>query len=217
MLRREQQRRLAASEPEIAPCFVDGVDGLPDGPLLLVANEFLDALPIRQLVRSRNGWAERLVALEPGSEPESERLIFVEGPESPALALLVPPGLRDAPPGTVVEICPAAAALAASLGERLAHAGPAWPCSSITAISRADPARLWPRCAVTERRRSSTLPERRISAPMSISRLSPRPRQRRGAASHGPVTQRDFLLALGAEARLAALSRRATPAQREAL
>jgi len=38
-----------------------------------------------------------------------------------------------------------------------------------------------------------------------------------GAASHGPVTQRDFLLALGAEARLAALSRRATPAQREAL
>ena len=48
-------------------------------------------------------------------------LVFVEGPESPALALLVPPALRDAPPGTVVEICPAAAALAASLGERLAR------------------------------------------------------------------------------------------------
>ena len=121
VLRREQQRRLAAAEPEIAPRFVDGIDALPDGPLLLVANEFLDALPIRQLVRGRNGWAERLVALDPGSEPESERLIFVEGPESPALALLVPPGLRDAPPGTVVEICPAAAALAASLGERLAR------------------------------------------------------------------------------------------------
>jgi NADH dehydrogenase [ubiquinone] 1 alpha subcomplex assembly factor 7 len=38
-----------------------------------------------------------------------------------------------------------------------------------------------------------------------------------GAVSNGPVSQRDFLLALGAEARLASLSRRATPAQRGAL
>src|SRR3954453_1366634 len=124
VLRMEQQRRLADTAPDIAPRFAEGIDALPDGPLLLVANEFLDALPIRQFVRGRNGWAERLIALDNNTEPEAERLVLAEGPESPALPLLVPPGLRNKPSGTVVEICPAAAALAASLGERLAsHPG----------------------------------------------------------------------------------------------
>ncbi|HEX2150616.1 MAG TPA: SAM-dependent methyltransferase, partial [Stellaceae bacterium] len=48
VLRREQQRRLTAVAPDVALCFAEGIDALPDGPLLLVANEFLDALPIRQ-------------------------------------------------------------------------------------------------------------------------------------------------------------------------
>jgi len=105
VLRAEQQRRLAAAEPQ----FVDSVEALPSGPLLVVANEFLDALPIRQLVRGHSQWAERLVGLD-----GEGRLAFVEGPESPALILLVPDARREAPPGTIVEICPAAAALAAT-------------------------------------------------------------------------------------------------------
>src|SRR4051794_8232762 len=109
MLRAEQQRRLAAAEPH----FVDSVEALPPGPLLLVANEFLDALPIRQLVRGHSEWAERLVGVD-----TEERLAFVEGPESPALSLLVPATLRGSPSGRIVEICPAAAALTAALGER---------------------------------------------------------------------------------------------------
>ena len=216
VLRREQRRRLAAFEPEIAPRFVDGVDGLPDGPLLLVANEFLDALPIRQLIRGRNGWAERLVALEPGSEPGSERLTFVEGPENPALALLVPPGLRDAPPGTVVEICPAAAALAASLGKRLACR----PGLALFVDYGYFPSRPGASLAAVRRHRAASIldapGEADLSAHVDFAAFA-EAASASGAASHGPVTQRDFLLALGAEARLAALSRRATPAQREAL
>src|ERR1051325_3801611 len=65
VLRHEQRRRLPAVAPDIPPVFADGIDALPDGPLLLVANEFLDALPIRQFVCGRNGWGERLVATEP--------------------------------------------------------------------------------------------------------------------------------------------------------
>src|SRR4029077_6448288 len=97
--------------------FVASSDALPEGPLLLVANEFLDALPIRQLVRGRAGWAERIVTLD-----DADRLVFAEGPETRALSLLVPAGLRGLPVGTVVEICPVAMALAASFGERLVHA-----------------------------------------------------------------------------------------------
>jgi len=216
VLRREQLRRIAASEPEVAPCFADGIDGLPDGPLLLVANEFLDALPIRQFIRSRDGWAERLVGLEPASEPESERLTFVEGPESPALALLVPPGLRDAPPGAVVEICPAAAALVASLGKRLAHR----PGLALFVDYGYFPSRPGATLAAMRRHRAASVfeapGEADLSAHVDFAAFA-ETATASGAASHGPVTQRDFLLALGAEARLAALSRRATPAQREAL
>ncbi|MFY8194339.1 MAG: SAM-dependent methyltransferase, partial [Novosphingobium sp.] len=44
-----------------------------DGPLLIVANEFLDALPVRQLVRTEQGWRERMVGLDQG------RLLPVSG------------------------------------------------------------------------------------------------------------------------------------------
>lgn len=112
LLRAEQQHRLAAADPR----FVDSIEALPPAPLLLLANEFLDALPIRQLVRGHLEWGERLVGLD-----AEDRLAFVEGPESPALTLLVPAALRALPPGSIVEICPAAAALAAALGERFAR------------------------------------------------------------------------------------------------
>jgi NADH dehydrogenase [ubiquinone] 1 alpha subcomplex assembly factor 7 len=71
MLRAEQQARLAFA----APMFLDHIEELPPGPLLLIANEFLDALPIRQLVRGRSEWAERLVGLDANA-----RLAFVLGP-----------------------------------------------------------------------------------------------------------------------------------------
>ena len=216
VLRREQRRRLAAFEPEIAPRFVDGVDGLPEGPLLLVANEFLDALPVRQLVRGRNGWAERLVALEPGSEPGSERLTFVEGPENRALALLIPPGLRDAPPGTVVEICPAAAALAASLGKRLACR----PGLALFVDYGYFPSRPGASLAAVRRHRAASIldapGEADLSAHVDFAAFAESATEA-GAESHGPVSQRDFLLALSAEARHQALSRRAARAQRDEL
>jgi NADH dehydrogenase [ubiquinone] 1 alpha subcomplex assembly factor 7 len=213
VLRREQQRRLAASEPDIAPHFAESSEALPDGPLLLVANEFLDALPIRQLVRGRIGWAERLVALDNGAEPQSERLTLVEGPENPALALLVPPGLRAAPPGTLVEICPAAAALAASLGERLARLPgialfidygyfPSRPGATLTALRRHRAVSLL-----------DSPGEADLSAHVDFAAFA-EAAAASGAILHGPVPQRDFLLALGAVARLASLSRRAGPAQR---
>ena len=86
ILRAEQQRRLAAADP----IWLERADDLPVGPLLVVSNEFLDALPIRQLVRGVRHWAERMVALDPAG-----RFAFVDGPESPLLSLLVPQALRD--------------------------------------------------------------------------------------------------------------------------
>jgi NADH dehydrogenase [ubiquinone] 1 alpha subcomplex assembly factor 7 len=54
---REAQRRVLGE----AVWHAD-VTSLPDGPLLLIANEFLDALPIRQFARRGEGWVERYVS-----------------------------------------------------------------------------------------------------------------------------------------------------------
>jgi NADH dehydrogenase [ubiquinone] 1 alpha subcomplex assembly factor 7 len=204
VLRAEQQRRLASVEP----LFVDDVAQLPAGPLLLVANEFLDALPLRQLVRGGSEWTERMVGLD-----EQGKLAFVLGPQSPALTLLVPPSLRDQPAGTVVEICAAAAALAASLGGRFAHSAgaalfidygyfPSRPGSSLSALRQHRPVGALDNPGEAD-----------LSAHVNFAALA-EAGGRSGAAVWGPVPQGRFLASLGAEARLAALSAPASPEQR---
>ena len=55
----EQNARLEPYEPR----WIDSFEKVGDGPLLVVANEFFDALPIRQFVRKEDGWHERMVGL----------------------------------------------------------------------------------------------------------------------------------------------------------
>jgi NADH dehydrogenase [ubiquinone] 1 alpha subcomplex assembly factor 7 len=204
VLRGEQQRRLAAA----APRFADSFGALPEGTLLLVANEFLDALPVRQLVRGRAGWAERLVALDAGGG-----FVFADGPESAALGLLVSADLRAAAAGTLVEIRPPAAALAAALGERLARQPgaalfidygyfPSAPGPTLAAVRRHAPA------AVLDEPGSADL-----SAHVDFSAFG-ETACAAGAVVYGPVEQGRFLAALGAEARVAALAAGATAVQR---
>lgn len=207
-LLRETQRQALKG---IKPVWISNFDEVPDGPLLLVANEFLDALPIRQLVRGRAYWAERMVAANP-----SGGLTFTDGPESRGLSLLVPPALRGAEPGEIAEICPAATTLAAALAERLARQlgaalfidygyAEASPGNTLTAISAHRGADVLDRPGEAD-----------LSAHVDFGAFAAAARAA-GAAVHGPVTQRTFLTRLGAEARLAALLRRADPAQRTAL
>ncbi|MET0251623.1 MAG: SAM-dependent methyltransferase [Novosphingobium sp.] len=86
-----------------------------DAALLVVANEFLDALPVRQLVRTPAGWRERMVGLQDGA------LAFVAGDQPMDAAL--PSHLREAPVGAIVETSPAAVAVVGELAGRLARQG----------------------------------------------------------------------------------------------
>jgi len=207
ILRAAQRKRLAAFEPR----FVDHIGALPDGALLLVANEFLDALPIRQMVRGGAHWAERLVALD-----RRDRLVFADGPASPAATLLVPLSLRDEPPGTVVEICPAAAALGAGLGERLTRQ----PGAALFIDYGYFPSAPGPTlAAVRDHAAAGVLDDpgdADLSAHVDFAAFA-ESAHAVGATVHGPVPQGRFLAALGAEARLARLSERAGSAQRAAL
>jgi NADH dehydrogenase [ubiquinone] 1 alpha subcomplex assembly factor 7 len=91
---------------------VDDVQGLPDQPLFLLANEFFDALPIRQFTRADAGWAETVVGVVDG------RLALGRNPPVP----LDHPGQ----PGDIIEICPLAAPIMAHIGGLIAtHGGAA--------------------------------------------------------------------------------------------
>lgn len=82
-----------------------------DAPILLAANEFLDALPIRQLVKTEQGWRERMVDLR------DDRFVPVAGARPMDAA--VPPQWHDAEPGAILETCPAAAAVMGEVARRL--------------------------------------------------------------------------------------------------
>ncbi len=94
-----------------------GVDDLPDnGPLLVIANEFFDALPIRQLILTHSGWRERVVARDKGSK-------FIAMPGIQAMDAIVPNEFRTAPAQSIYETSPDAAGVMYDLAARLSKQG----------------------------------------------------------------------------------------------
>ncbi|MCC1491313.1 class I SAM-dependent methyltransferase [Cognatishimia sp. F0-27] len=110
-LRAVQAQTLAGHDP----VWHDTVDSLPAMPLLVVANEFFDALPIRQFERDPGGWRERLVGIQDGA------LALGLADAAPLAAL--DHRLEDTDPGDLVETCAPATAIAAMLGARIAQHG----------------------------------------------------------------------------------------------
>jgi NADH dehydrogenase [ubiquinone] 1 alpha subcomplex assembly factor 7 len=97
------------------PTWYDQADQLPDQPLFLAANEFFDALPIRQFVRDGNGWRERRVGAQ-GNE-------LVLGLTDPAPHQALAHRLVDTRDGDLVELCPAAAPVIGKIAGRIARHG----------------------------------------------------------------------------------------------
>ena len=109
-LRGLQQKALAGH----AVIWADHASDLPDLPLFLLANEFFDALPIRQFTRAGGLWAETQVGLA------GDSLALGLAPPAPAPAL---DRFADTPEGGVVEICPQAAPVMADIAARILRRG----------------------------------------------------------------------------------------------
>lgn len=108
-LRAEQARRVPGA------VWHDTVADLPECPLLLVANEFFDALPIRQFARVPEGWAERMVGLQ-----DSALILGLATPgPRPELAAR----LTDTNPGDIVETCAPALPVMTEIARRIARHG----------------------------------------------------------------------------------------------
>jgi len=174
---------------EAMPTWHDSPATLPSGPLLLIANEFLDALPIRQFERQADGWHGRRVGLDAKND-----LAFVVDLTQTTEAL------PDWPVGSVIERRPAARGLARDFGQRLALQGgaalfidygyfPPAPGDTLQAIARHqrhDPLRDPGAADLTAH---VDFADAAASATAA------------GARAWGPVSQARFLRALGIESR----------------
>ncbi len=97
--------------------FAESIDELPyDKPLLVVANEFFDALPVRQLVSTHAGWRERVIVRDRGAK-------FMATPGPHAMDEMVPAEFRNAPSPTIYETCPAASSMMYELAGRISSQG----------------------------------------------------------------------------------------------
>lgn len=202
VLREAQATRLAAA----APTWHDSIDTLPRAPTLVIANEFFDALPVRQFQRTARGWFERLVGLA----PDGTALAF---------GLAAEPDIRitaTGPDGVLMTLPSAALEIVRSLARRLvADRGAAL-------IIDYGHVRSGFGDSLQAMRGHGFVPplatpgEADLTTHVDFSALG-RAARAEGATLHGPADQRDVLAALGLRERAERLGRDASPAQRDAI
>jgi SAM-dependent MidA family methyltransferase len=171
----------------------DSIDAVPEGPMILIGNEFLDALPIRQFVRRGTVWTERFVG------PDG----FVEAASDFAAAI-------DAAEGAIVERREAAEAIAATIAGRFArHEGAALFLDygpeasavgdSLQAIAQGQPVDPLAPAGTAD-----------LTAHVDFERFGAVAREA-GASVHGPIAQGLFLARLGLFQRTNQLARHLPP------
>jgi len=199
---REKQKAALSGVRNIA--WHSALDEVPEGPAVILANEYFDVLPIHQAVKCETGWHERTVEID-----KEGRLAFGHAEEPlPRFGILLPPLVRAAPVGAIFEWRPDAevmkiasrvrdqdgAALIIDYGHLRSDAGDTF--QAIARHSFADPLKNPGQTDVT--------------AHVDFQALA-RAAEDIGARVHGPVTQGDFLKRLGIEARAVSLMAKASP------
>jgi NADH dehydrogenase [ubiquinone] 1 alpha subcomplex assembly factor 7 len=210
VLRTVQGETLRHSPAPLA--WYESLEDVPQGPLIVMANEFIDALPVRQFVRERNAWHERCVTL--GDKGE---FAFCNG--TPVEDDVLPASLAqsDIAEGAVVETRPAAISLLSSLAARAEaspvavliadyghrHTGVGETLQAVHRHRFADPLAMPGEADLTAQVDFAALKD--LAAGF-------------GLAAYGPMPQGEFLLRLGLAARCDSLARNATDdAQRAAV
>ena len=124
----QEETLLGAGDVRVAQSirWISGFSEVPDGPILVIANEFLDALPVHQFQMTPSGWRERLVGIDGDDDGDGFRFTLSETPPGEGI---IPSGLKDADvvdDGAIIEVRPEATALIRDLARRLSsHPGSA--------------------------------------------------------------------------------------------
>ena len=203
VLRAEQARTLDGEAPE----WHETIGTVPDGPAIILANEFLDALPVRQIVWRAGAWHERCVGYN-----SVQGLHFTDG-DLAALSEAERDLLPDDPAeGDIAELRPGAAPVVKEIARRGAHDpqaalfvdyghGEAPRGDTLQAVSGHSYAGVFEAPGAHD-----------LTAHVDFRALA-REVRAAGLTAFGPIAQGRFLLQLGLEARYQSLMRSATPQQ----
>lgn len=202
ILRAQQERTLHG--PSTPIFWHASLDEVPEGPGIIVANEFFDALPVNQAVKTERGWHERCIDIDADG-----KFAFTHAPDPlPHFDKLLPKAVRDAPVEAVFEWRNEQAAM--TLGRRVAkNPGAALVIDyghaesdlgdTLQAVGQhafADPL--------------ATPGEIDLTSHVDFEALK-RAVEAMGAVGYGPIEQGAFLRRLGIETRAATLRARALP------
>jgi SAM-dependent MidA family methyltransferase len=200
-LQQVQQRML--EDLDAAVLWHSAIEDVPPGPSIIVANEFIDALPVHQAVKQGGGWHERVIEIAPDGQ-----FVIGAAPEAlPHFEAAMPRGLRRAPEGAIFEW--RSDGIALELGRRTRQEGAALiidyghaqfglgdTLQAIAGHSFTDPLRAPGKADLT--------------AHVDFEALS-QCAESMGARIHGPIRQRDLFLRLGITQRAAGLKANAPP------
>lgn len=201
-LKAVQARTLSQTGADIR--WSNRLDMIPAGPSLILANEFLDCLPLRQAVRKDGTWHERVVSLK------EDAFVFSLGAPLGVDEALIPDTLRDAPDLSLVELRPGDQQVADMIAARFAeHAGralffdygPASPeigdtLQALRQHEKVDPLDNPGTADLTARVDFAGFTDHA---------------QQAGLTAYGPMEQGEFLLKLGLEQRAAYLMEQSPP------
>lgn len=201
VLRTRQQAALRSAAAPLAwhDSVTEALAAAADSPTVVLANEFIDALPIHQLVQAPTGWRERLIICEDAG------FAFALDSKPTPLEALIPPHLRAAPPGSVVEVAPAALDMTGTLAAHLLRVGGA---ALLIDYGYETPALGDTLQAMRGHAYAPVLDtpgEADLTAHVDFAALADAARSK-GARALGPVPQGAFLDALGLAERAARLS-----------
>jgi SAM-dependent MidA family methyltransferase len=207
----EMSPPLAAMQHELlldsgaAVSWAQSLKDVPDGPAIVIGNEFLDALPLRQFVRVTGQWRERTVRLD------NNGALAFDSSAAPQQYIKA-----DAPDGQVLEVSPAGHRFMFELGARLVRQGGAAllidyghvvtgfgdTLQALRAHRYIDPLASPGDCDLTAHVDFAAMARSAGAA---------------GATVYGPIDQGDFLRAIGIDLRTKALAERAGPERAEEL
>jgi NADH dehydrogenase [ubiquinone] 1 alpha subcomplex assembly factor 7 len=202
-LREVQEQRLKGLD---VPTFWHAtLAEVPTGPIIVIANEFIDALPVHQAVKQSDGWHERAVEIT----ADGKLALRAARDVLPHFDTTLPRELRQSPEGSIYEW--RSDTVGFDVGKRVrgdgvalfidyghARQGLGETLQAVVGHAFADPLSSPGQADLTAHVDFAALA---LSAEII------------GARSHGPVSQRDFLRRLGIDRRAAALKERAAPEQ----
>jgi NADH dehydrogenase [ubiquinone] 1 alpha subcomplex assembly factor 7 len=191
---------------EVRLHWTAALDAVPQAPTIVLANEFVDALPIRQFVRRGALWRERVVTIEGDGFALADAPAAARDPQLP----------EDAPDGAIFETRPEAGSLMRELGRRAAQA----PLAALIIDYGHEGSGFGDTLqAVRGHRFAEVLADpgtADLTAHVDFAALM-REAEACGLHAYGPMQQGEFLLKLGLAERQERLLQRATPAQAEAI